>query len=155
MEAIAQAIRSLAEVFRGAFPWVYQSDYVDKSTGTSAAYTDQVVLSMPSANTYYGVSDLSITMTTLGGDVLVSWSLTFAAASGRNWFVRLAVDNVGVVKQPGPIDGTGRNISGTFILKGLSPGTHTFQIQASYDGANGLANPTVYDRFMSALELKK
>jgi hypothetical protein len=133
---------------------ITQSDISDVSDASDNQFNNSV-LHNPTAGTFKDVDSLSVTLTTTGGDVLVSFGCTYGLSATRNTSWRLNVDDTTypVKLNKEGTTGTGTAIAFTWVIQGLSAESHTFKIQATNDSTNVTFN--VYDRFMSAVELKK
>jgi len=131
---------------------VSQSAVSDVSDASNNSYNNSLNHA-PTAGTFKDVSGLSVNLTTTGGDVVVSFSFVCALSVQRNVSARLVVDSDNLVKQNRDVTTVGNFLGFTWVAKGLSAGAHTFKIQATNDGVD--ATFTIYDRFISAFELKR
>jgi len=99
--------------------------------------------------------DLTLSITTTGGDLLVLYWAAVNSSGAFDVFLGPSLD--GAAQPAGAIVfGQGTNLntpSGSWHFTGVAAGTHTVAIQWNVDGGTGTANTT--RRAMHALELRR
>jgi hypothetical protein len=103
----------------------YELNEGSNYTTTSASFTD------------VDATNLALTITTTGGDVLIHFHGVIGTSSGGNYvFLNVDIDGSpvaaddGIIQQVQPsVTPTGSPISFTRLVTGLSAGAHTFKLQ--------------------------
>ena len=86
------------------------------------------------------MTDMSITLTTIGTKLLVFFTAPFFAAVDSDWYIKTYID--GVAKYTAHLTGLATNTfqqSMQWLETGLTPGSHTIKIRW-YTGSGGLIN---------------
>ena len=101
------------------------------------------------------VTNMELTITTTGGDILIMSSFVANTVGGGTASVGVVIDGVVKGKISLVFNDAERRYSESKILTNISAGTHTIKISASRDGSgsNQVKFPKYYGRSLTAIEL--
>lgn len=117
------------------------------------------VTNISNAGSWADMTNMSITLTTRGGDVLLMFSGTFRTGGAQEVQLRFDVD--GTAKHTILREGSFTEFNGKdwpeslqYLVTGLAAGSHTFKVQWARVGTNTVyQDGTSYPRVFTALEL--
>lgn len=133
-----------------------------KSPPTDSHSADEASDWTTTSNSFVAIdgTDLSLSLTTTGGDIIVHFHGNVAASVGANVYFQLVLDGAGVVGDDGHIGlntgagAPGRNVSFTRLLTGVGAGAHTIVINwktsagtATLYGGAGTASGDLHPQF--------
>lgn len=107
--------------------------------------------------------DLSLSLTTTGGDILVAFCGNFIASAANSVYLQVVLDGVGKQGDDGYISeyldrsaAPGRSVSFSYLIEGVAAGTHTIVINWKTSGGTvtmfggaGTANGDLHPQFMA------
>ena len=101
------------------------------------------------------VTNMELTITTTGGDILIMFSFIANTVNGGTTSVRVVIDGVARGRISIVFNDEERRYSESEIFTNISAGTHTIKISASRDGSgsNQVKFPKYYGRSLTAIEL--
>lgn len=108
------------------------------------------------STTYVDLTDMSFSITTSGGDILVFFVGGFQnSAAGNQVLLQLYVDAAGggAVSISEPVSGYVFSVASIFRFTGISAGAHTIKAKWAVTAGTGTALSTT--RYLTALEVKQ